>query len=82
MDQCMIDVTDIPDVRVGEECVLFGRQGSEYIGADELARIIGTIPHEVLCNIGRRVPRVYFEKGRCVGRFVLRKRDGCTFNLE
>lgn len=68
MDQCMIDVTDIPDVRVGEECVLFGRQGNEYIGADELARIIGTIPHEVLCNIGRRVPRVYVEKGRCVGR--------------
>ena len=68
MDQCMIDVTDVPDVQVGDECVLFGCQGNEYIDLEELAALIGTIDHEILCNINRRVPRVYVKGGALVGR--------------
>ena len=68
MDQCMIDVTDVPDVQVGDECVLFGGQGNEYLDLEELAALIGTIDHEILCNINRRVPRVYVKGGVVVGR--------------
>ena len=68
MDQCMIDVTDVPDVQVGDECVLFGCQGNEYLDLEELAALIGTIDHEILCNINRRVPRVYVKGGVVVGR--------------
>lgn len=68
MDQCMIDVTDVPDVQVGDECVLFGGQGNECLDLEELAALIGTIDHEILCNINRRVPRVYVKGGVVVGR--------------
>ncbi len=56
MDQCMVDVSHIPGARIGDEVVLFGRGGSS---ADEIAARAGTIGYEVLCLIGKRVPRVY-----------------------
>jgi alanine racemase len=56
MDQCMIDVTDIPDVQEGDEALLFG--GNE-LPADEIADHLGTINYEVVCMVGKRVPRVY-----------------------
>lgn len=59
MDLIMVDVTDFQDVSVGEEVVLIGRQGNELITADEVAGKIGSIPYEVLCLIGKRVPRIY-----------------------
>ncbi len=59
MDMTMIDVTGVPDVRVGDEVVLIGRQGTKEISADEVAEIQRTISYEVLCRIGPRVPRVY-----------------------
>lgn len=59
MDLTMIDVTDVPEVEPGEEVVLLGKQGTEEITASEMARWMGTIPYEVLCGIGKRVPRVY-----------------------
>lgn len=55
MDQCMVDVTDIPDVAVGDDVELFG----EHISADEVARRLGTINYEVVCMVNKRVPRVY-----------------------
>lgn len=58
MDMCMVDVTDVPDVALGDEVVLVGAQGEAEVGADELAERIGTIPYEVLCAIGDRVPRL------------------------
>lgn len=61
MDQCMVDVTDIPDVKVGDEVVVFGRQGEECILADELADKLGTINYEITCMISRRVPRFYIK---------------------
>ncbi|RJQ22378.1 MAG: alanine racemase [Nitrospiraceae bacterium] len=59
MDTVMVDVTDIPDVRIGSEVVLIGRQKKEKITAADIAAKIGTIPYEVLTSIGRRVRRFY-----------------------
>lgn len=59
MDFTMVDVTGIPDVSTGDEVLLIGRQGKERITADEIAGKIGSIPYEILCLVGKRVPRVY-----------------------
>ena len=59
MDMCMVDVTDIADAQEGDEVVLFGQQGSESISVDEMAAQAGTIPYEILCGVGKRVPRIY-----------------------
>jgi len=59
MDMCMIDVTDVPAAREGDDVVLIGSQGSERITADDIAAKIGTIAYEVLCGISSRVPRIY-----------------------
>ena len=67
MDQCMIDVTDIEgDIKTGDEVVLLGKQGDREITAQELAGYMGTIPYEVVCIIGKRVPRVYYKNGKIV----------------
>jgi len=59
MDMCLIDVTDVPTAREGDDVVLIGSQGGERITADEIAAKIGTIAYEVLCDISNRVPRIY-----------------------
>ncbi len=59
MDQLMVDVGRIPEVRVGDEVVLIGSQEGESITAEEAAGRIGTIPYEVLCQLGKRVSRVF-----------------------
>jgi len=65
MDMTMLDVTEITDVRVGDECVVLGAQkgplGQDEISAEEIARTLGTIPWEILTDISRRVPRFYRE---------------------
>jgi len=59
MDQCVVDVTTVPEVKVGDEVVLLGRQGSEEINADEIANWADTISYEVLIRISPRLPRIY-----------------------
>ena len=59
MDWTLIDVTDIPGVRVGDVVTLLGTDGGERVSAEEWAQKIGTIPYEVFCGIGKRVPRIY-----------------------
>lgn len=59
MDQFMIDVTDIPNVRRSDTVTLFGRQGDKEISVDEIAEIAGTINYEIVCDINKRVPRIY-----------------------
>jgi alanine racemase len=61
MDFIMVDVTDVPNVSVGDEVILLGRQGREQITAEEIAEKINSISYEVLCLIGKRVPRIYKE---------------------
>ena len=63
MDQCLIDVTAVGGASVGDEAVLYGRQGRECIGIEATATAIGTIPHVLMCNLGRRIPRVYVRNG-------------------
>jgi alanine racemase len=64
MDMIMVDVTDLPEVRLGDEAVLIGRQGAEEISADEVAEAQGTISYEVLSRISPRVPRVYLPRSQ------------------
>jgi alanine racemase len=59
MDLSMLDVGAVPEVRVEDEVVIFGRQGSEIISADDLAVALGTINYEIVCDVTARVPRVY-----------------------
>jgi alanine racemase len=59
MDVTTIDVTAVPGAAVGDEVVLIGEQGSRKLTAWDIARQVGTIPYEVLCAIGKRVPRLY-----------------------
>jgi alanine racemase len=59
MDLTLIDVTDIPGLRIGDEVVLIGRQGECAQNAIDLAEAVGAIPYEILCGIGKRVPRRY-----------------------
>ncbi len=66
MDQMMVDVTDIPGIGVGDIVTLIGNDGDETITVDELAGIAGTISYELLCMIGRRIPRVYKSCGEIV----------------
>ena len=61
MDLTLLDVTDIPGVEVGDEVVLIGRSEHCRITAYEIAADLGTVPYEVLCSIGKRVPRIYVE---------------------
>jgi alanine racemase len=61
MDQCMVQLDDVPDAAVGDEVVLIGRQADERITAEDVAKRWGTINYEVVCGIGARVPRIYSE---------------------
>lgn len=57
MDQIMIDVTNLPQVRVGEVVTLIGQDGDETILAEEWSEILGTIPYEIVCGFKQRLPR-------------------------
>ncbi len=59
MDMTMVDVGDFKDIKAGEDAILIGTQGKESITVEEIANLTNTIPYEVVCNIGRRVPRIY-----------------------
>lgn len=59
MDQFMVDVTDIQDVKAYDEVVLIGKSGDEILTADDMAQMLGTIGYEVVCDVGKRVQRVY-----------------------
>lgn len=68
MDQLMLDVSHIPDVKAGDTVTVFGTDGSACITTDELAKYLGTIHYEVVCNLSKRVTRVYFRGGVKVGQ--------------
>jgi len=62
----MLDVTNVQNINVGDEVVLFGTKNGNSIDVEELAEIMGTINYEVLCVIGKRIPRVYIQDGLIV----------------
>jgi len=62
MDMCMIDVTDLPQLKVGDEIEVFG----EHELIETAAKQCGTISYELLCAVSKRVPRYYYLGGKCV----------------
>ena len=64
MDQFMVDVTDIPDVTQGDDVTLVGRDGDGYISIEEVANMAYSFNYEFVCDVGKRVPRVYYRHGQ------------------
>ena len=61
MDMCMVDVTSVPEAKVGDVVTVFGEDSGEHIPVDDLAAQLGTISYEVLCGINKRIPRIYLD---------------------
>lgn len=59
MDQCMLDVTDVPDVKVGDQVIVMGSDGTKRVLAEDIAKAVGTINYEILCGFGQRLPKIY-----------------------
>lgn len=59
MDQVLLDVTRVPGAEAGDEVLVYGKKGKAYLPIEEIAETIGTIPNEIVCEVGERVPRVY-----------------------
>ena len=64
MDMCMVDLTDLPDIHVGDTVEIFGQKQS----VDDLAALLDTIPYELTCAVSKRVPRLYLENGQVTER--------------
>lgn len=63
MDQCMLDVTSVNNIKRGDEALIFG---DGPVTVDDIAGWLGTINYEVTCLVSRRIPRVYKENGKVV----------------
>lgn len=63
MDQCMVDVTEIEDVKFGDEVVLVGRDGDEYLSVETLSRLSDRFNYEFVCLMSKRIPREYIRRG-------------------
>ena len=59
MDQMMVDITDIPDVKLEDTVTLIGKDGDNYISVEDMANLAGSFNYEFVCDVGKRVPRVY-----------------------
>ena len=68
MDMCMADVTDFPEARVGDTVTIFGSDGEACGRCEDMAALVDTIPYEITCNISKRVPRLFLQDGRQVGK--------------
>lgn len=71
MDQTLVDVSELPRVKIGDELTLIGREGEQQVTADELAAYARSINYELVCDIGKRVPRVYLRGGKAVSALNL-----------
>ncbi len=68
MDQMMVDVTGIPGVKEDDLVTLIGQDGSEEISVEELSRLGNGFHYEIVCGLGKRIPRVYMQNGKIVGK--------------
>lgn len=68
MDQVMLDVTDIPGVKPGMTATVWGRDGDAVLGVEEIAAQNETVHYEMICLVGKRVPRVFLRGGQTVGQ--------------
>ena len=67
MDQFMVDITDIKDVHENDKVTLIGHDGDGYISIEEMADLSGSFNYEFVCDIGKRVPKVYYRNGKKIG---------------
>jgi len=67
MDQFMVDVTDIEEAREGDLVTIMGRDGDDCLSAEEVSEKAGSFNYELVCEVSRRVPRVYYVDGKKVG---------------
>lgn len=68
MDQFMVDVTDIPEVKMGDEVILIGSAGEETITMEEVGELSSRFNYEFVCNLGKRIPRVFRRNGKIIAR--------------
>ena len=66
MDQFMVDVTGIDDVKVGDKVTLIGKDGDEVLPVETLSDLSGRFNYEFVCNLGKRIPREYIRHGEIV----------------
>lgn len=65
MDMCMVDITDVPQAKVGDELTLFGYdEDGQCVPVERLAEASGTISYEILCTLSKRIARLYYSGGR------------------
>ena len=65
MDQMMVDVTEIPEeIAIGDRVTLIGQDGDHVISAEELGDLSGRFNYELVCDLGNRIPRIYFKDGK------------------
>lgn len=67
MDQLMLDITDIDSINVGDEVTVIGNGKNNTVSFDDIADMTGTINYELICLVGKRVPRVYLHNGKSIG---------------
>lgn len=61
MDMCMVDISRVPEAKVGDVMTVFGEDGGDCIEVDSLSGRLNTIPYEILCGINKRIPRIYLD---------------------
>ncbi len=61
MDMCMIDISRVPDAKVGDVVTVFGIDGEDQIDVDDMTSRLRTVPYELLCSINKRIPRIYMD---------------------
>lgn len=65
MDQLMVDVTEIPEqIQVGDRVTLIGKDGEQEITAEQLGELSGRFNYELMCDLGNRIPRIYYKDGK------------------
>ncbi|MBQ2445283.1 MAG: alanine racemase [Oscillospiraceae bacterium] len=61
MDMCMVDISRVPEAKVGDVVTIFGTDGEDSIAVDDMTARLRTVPYELLCSINKRIPRIYLD---------------------
>ena len=62
MDMIMVDAKNLPELKIGDEVILYGKNNEHQISIDQIALKAGTIAYEVTCNVSGRLPRIHIYK--------------------
>jgi alanine racemase len=61
MDMCMVDISRVPEAKVGDVVTIFGTDGEDSIAVDDMTARLRTVPYELMCSINKRIPRIYLD---------------------